>query len=536
MGILFYGHDALEVGEQDALHVGNQPGTLSTLNENAQVNQDRDLLGTTVGRVVIFLGPTLPLDEAIAIFPDAEYRPPVAMGDLLSLVDDSLNRRPIAVGIIDGVFYQSLPIWHKEILYALEKGIAVFGASSMGALRAVECAPFGMIGIGDVYKMYASGELTDDDEVALVHENIDGDWKGHSEPMVNLRATIKAACNDHLLSARCSDILLDIAKSLWFPERTIDNILKCAEQRGLSGEELTSIRDVLVNHYLDVKRLDAIELLATMKSLYDKISLDNLLPLSMPTNMTSSDSQKDPLTVVHSLMFDAMSERDRRLERNGISISQEEIVRYVALSHKNYTDLRSRVLDRLLAIRLADIYDIKISEDDIYTERKRLCARLMIRTDNDLNVWLRKNDLTEDAFQDLIMEEARLRKVRDWAYMFLSKRQATVLLLNELKVSGEYVKYADDAAILSKSFPLRSAIDPASTDTSYHDKIIIDQLRSGQWRPDTNVVQYAAEAGFQDVWDLLDELDRHYQLRQRQKKLINALGGTGRIDSSSMKV
>ena len=109
-------------------------------------------------------------------------------------------------------------------------------------------------------------------------------------------------------------------------------------------------------------------------------------------------------------------------------------------------------------------------------------------------------------------------------------------MLNELKVSGEYVKYADDAAILSKSFPLRSAIDPASTDTSYHDKIIIDQLRSGQWRPDTNVVQYAAEAGFQDVWDLLDELDRHYQLRQRQKKLINALGGTGRIDSSSMKV
>ena len=84
---------------------------------------------------VIFLGPTLALEEARSIFPEAIYRPPIAMGDLASIVRNDVAKPPWGIGIVDGVFYQALPVWHKEILYALENGIAVFGSSSMGALR-----------------------------------------------------------------------------------------------------------------------------------------------------------------------------------------------------------------------------------------------------------------------------------------------------------------------------------------------------------------------------------------------------------------
>src|SRR4051794_35869047 len=116
-------------------------------------------------KAVIFLGPSLPLDEAREAL-DAIYLPPAGQTDLVTA---AVNHQPDVIGLIDGVFSQSLSVWHKEILYVLEHGIPIYGASSMGALRAAETSAFGMIGVGEIFRQYASGELTDDDEVALVH-------------------------------------------------------------------------------------------------------------------------------------------------------------------------------------------------------------------------------------------------------------------------------------------------------------------------------------------------------------------------------
>ena len=59
------------------------------------------------------------------------------------------------IAIIDGYFERMAAVWHKEILVALEKGIAVWGAASMGALRAAELAPFGMVGVGAIYQAFS---------------------------------------------------------------------------------------------------------------------------------------------------------------------------------------------------------------------------------------------------------------------------------------------------------------------------------------------------------------------------------------------
>ncbi len=519
MGILFYGHDAIAEDGGDNYYTSGL-----TLGATVQENKAHDWRHSS-NRAVIFLGPSLSVNEAKKIFPEAEYLPPVAMGDLISLVDDTAVGRPWGIGIIDGMFYQSLPVWHKEILYALEKGVAVFGASSMGALRAAECDSFGMVGIGEVYRMYASGELVDDDEVALAHEGRDGGWKKRSEPMVNLRATIQAACDDGLLSPRSADTLINIAKSLWFPERTIYNILQLAEQQGLDNDVLASANEVLTNRYVDLKRSDAIQLLATMRSLYERVTERDSLPESRDEYPIPPDDQHEPLRLACTLMFEAMSERERKVVRNGVSISQEEIARYVAVSYDKYAYLRSRVLDRFLAGSLANIYEVSASEDDIAVERNRLCTMLLITNDDDLRKWLRENDLTEDAFHELVVEEARLRKVRDWAHMFLSKRQVTGLLLNELKLTGEYVKLADDAAMLSGHYPIPTQREPGTMNESYRREVLADRLRSGRWRPDTNLEKYANEAGFQDVWDLFDELDRHYRWNRLGRSFIDAMEG-----------
>jgi hypothetical protein len=91
---------------------------------------------------VVFAGPTIPADEIRAIV-DAVCLPPVAHGDVYRV---SLER-PRAIGIIDGYFERQPAVWHKEILWALNEGIHVFGSASMGALRAAELAPFGMVGV-----------------------------------------------------------------------------------------------------------------------------------------------------------------------------------------------------------------------------------------------------------------------------------------------------------------------------------------------------------------------------------------------------
>ena len=50
----------------------------------------------------------------------------------------------------------------------LIKDIEVFGASSMGALRASELDTLGMTGIGYCYEQYATGTIDSDDEVAVM--------------------------------------------------------------------------------------------------------------------------------------------------------------------------------------------------------------------------------------------------------------------------------------------------------------------------------------------------------------------------------
>ena len=139
---------------------------------------------------LVFLGPSLSREEAQEIYPDAVYLPPAAMGDVLSAMR---KYRPHAIALIDGSFFQTMATYHKELVEALSQGVWVIGASSMGALRAAECAEYGMIGVGAVYEAYASGELEDDDEVALSHVSEEFGYRPVTEAMVDIRASLAAA-------------------------------------------------------------------------------------------------------------------------------------------------------------------------------------------------------------------------------------------------------------------------------------------------------------------------------------------------------
>src|SRR5512136_3337393 len=172
-------------------------------------------------RIIVFLGPSLERETAETILP-AEYRPPARRGDLLRAAEEGAT----IIGLIDGVFHQESAVAHREILTAIKKGVMVVGSSSMGALRAAEMDTLGMVGIGEVYRMYKSGELESDDEVALVFDPVSG--MSLSEPLINIRFTLKRALGQCIIDTAAHDALLSSARSVFYPKRTYRTIVSAA--------------------------------------------------------------------------------------------------------------------------------------------------------------------------------------------------------------------------------------------------------------------------------------------------------------------
>src|SRR5512137_1443078 len=169
-------------------------------------------------RIIVFLGPSLDRDTAETVLP-AEYLPPAKRGDLLRAVQDGAG----IIGLIDGVFHQESAVAHREILTAIKKGVRVVGASSMGALRAAEMDTLGMVGIGKIYQMYKNGELESDDEVALVFDPSSG--MALSEPLINIRFTLRRANDAGIIDSGTHDALLTAARSVFYPQRTYRTIV-----------------------------------------------------------------------------------------------------------------------------------------------------------------------------------------------------------------------------------------------------------------------------------------------------------------------
>lgn len=216
--------------------------------------------------IVVFLGPSLPPGEARRTLP-ARYLPPARCGDVLRI----RRLKPRAIALIDGLFETTAAVWHKEILLALEDGIAVLGASSMGALRAAELEPYGMTGVGAIFEAFRDGVYTDDDDVALLHGSASAGYPAYSEPMVNIRATVTAAVDMRVIDRASGDHLLRCAKSIFYQERSLAAAMAMAWGSATHLDDAVRFRRFLEQGgYVDQKRLDALALLEHLASLGDR--------------------------------------------------------------------------------------------------------------------------------------------------------------------------------------------------------------------------------------------------------------------------
>lgn len=212
-------------------------------------------------KIIVYTGLSLPFDEAKEILDSTDdveviYKKPIQRGDL----GPALRQSPDIIAIIDGVFHQNSAVGHKEILNVINSGVRVYGASSMGALRASELDSLGMIGIGYVYEQYSTGEVDSDDDVAVMLDS--ETLEALSEPLINMKYVFTNAVRENIISEDEKNELLDIAKETYYPKRSYSQTLS---QSSLDDEK----KDLLIDFIRtspDIKKEDAKELLKTIKN------------------------------------------------------------------------------------------------------------------------------------------------------------------------------------------------------------------------------------------------------------------------------
>lgn len=185
--------------------------------------------------------------------------PPIQRGDLPRWVTTGYRR----FAIIDGEFGQCRSVSVVEIRDALCQGAVVVGASSMGALRAVEVGSLGMRGVGWVYERYRSGRIESDEEVALTFDP-DRAYRALTVPLVNLRWAVEQPWSESDLSPGEQARVIELAGAIDYRERSWGHLLQAGARE---GERVQRFLQWAARNpgAVDRKRLDALSLLNAVR-------------------------------------------------------------------------------------------------------------------------------------------------------------------------------------------------------------------------------------------------------------------------------
>jgi hypothetical protein len=345
------------------------------------------------GPAAVFLGPSLPVEAARRQL-DAIFLPPVRQGDVHRAVQ---RLKPSVIGIVDGYFHQTPAVWHREILWAMTRGVHVVGAASMGALRAAELLPFGMRGIGRVFEAYRDGRyppftdaFEDDDEIAVIHGPAELGFVAVSEAMVDIRDVLARAGEADVIDAGLRDRLAGIGKAMPYRERSFARILERAAADGADAAALSRLAAWLPGRQTSRKRLDAELLLRDVQRLRDDypgpaVAPFRFEPAAVWCRYVAESSAHDDPSDLEQAALDELRLRpdDWQIHRRQALMRRAGIERGNAASGEPGAAAVRSSLDRL-------------------RRQRGLTTRAL------LEAWMRENGLAEADLLRLMAEEAAL--------------------------------------------------------------------------------------------------------------------------------
>lgn len=331
-------------------------------------------------RAHVFLGPTLKADVALEHL-EAAYHPPAEQGDVLR----ALNEGATSIGIVDGYFQFVPSIWHKEVLLALERGVSVYGAASMGALRAAELQQFGMVGVGEVFDWYVTGVIEDDDEVAVAHAPAEFGYRALSDAMVNIRDALSHAVAEGVISVALRDRLLDAAKALHYPDRSFARLLVDAPSLGAGPGQVRRLKAFLAQQGPWLKERDAVAMLRRMAADMAK----------------GAEPVRPDWRVERTVFFaDLLTALDSESGAPEHPVGETSDV------------ARKKTLLRILARREANRVGLDVSGEEVQAASDDFRAAFQLNDEAATVGWLRIAGLTREAFADLMRDAALIEALQ----------------------------------------------------------------------------------------------------------------------------
>ncbi len=436
--------------------------------------------------IIVFLGPSLPIAEAREII-DARFCPPAQTGDVYRAALD----KPKAIAIIDGLFEAVPAVWHKEVLFAMFKGINVYGASSMGALRAAELHSFGMKGVGRVFESFASGELEDDDEVAVVHTGASEGYRPLSEAMVNIREGLLHARSNGVISHTTHDLLVNIAKSQFYPERTWPTLKKKAIQAGAPKQEIYDLLDLIRAEPSNLKREDAIEVLELIKKDMAK-GLTSFFPEFRLECSTFWEKLTDTMSTVSPGTIDG-------------DISNEVIAQHAVLARAGGRSIVRNALLQLLVTVEAKRMGLEAREEEVLERINFFFREHGLITSDQIVAWLKCNALTEETFKELMKIDVLRAHILD-----RHRHRLSSFIVKELQLLGCLNETIDEVRNKHQTLAKLGIPNPGPEDlgTSFDEIIKWYTKRYGLIGKSLQV--HACELGFKSATELLNSLSQLY--------------------------
>jgi hypothetical protein len=435
--------------------------------------------------VYVFLGPTLPVEEARQIL-NARYLPPVAMGDVYAL----MARRPQVIAIVDGLFEQRPAVWHKEILFALSRGVRVLGASSMGALRAAELHAFGMEGVGEIFGAFMRGQLTDDDEVTVVHGPAADGWRPLSDAMVNLRLGLRLAETAGAIGGETHRRLIELGKALFYPERSWPALIAEGHKAGLPVEELQALRAFVRREQPDQKRADARQLLAHLAEL-----------ARAPIAPHRPEFDFEP-TLFWQLLADSMAPIE-----SAEGARAEQLRDHVRLGDPERRELIRGALLLVLVRMEARRRGIKV---DLASALRRFRRARRLHSAAALSEWIAQNRIGRDQCAELAELEAQCDELAARYQLEIDR-----LLGHELRRRGRFAQVVGSLEDKLQILKQQGIQNPTLADTGADMETVLSWYQGRHEVVETDVERHAVELGFGSARSFFTELFAQYLQEHR---------------------
>jgi hypothetical protein len=438
-------------------------------------------------RTVVFLGPSLQAATARQVLADALFLPPCAMGDVLGAMQ---CHRPQVIAIIDGLFERTPAVWHKEILYALSQGIAVFGGGSMGALRAAELHAYGMRGVGHSYEGFASGRLDDDDEVAITHLAAEDGYRPLSEPMVNLRYGLALALQAGLIDAAEEQSLIAAMKQLFYPDRCWEALYAQALAQGMAVQRVHALQELVAARRPDRKAEDGLAVLQVVRDW-------RLHKPAAPAATPAATPGFEP-----TVFWEHLVACYGQVGGVAPGLRQNQLIDHVRLGIPGRQQLLGEALCGVL-LRLVRrvLGELKVDDQAALVRFRRERG---LEKPAALRLWMQTQGVDEEQCLELARDEARVRQAQ-WRFQEEISREIPRVLQRQ----GRYAAVAGDVQAQWQHLADLGIAEPQARDVKSLDAVL--QWYDRTWGPvHGEMAAHVVERGFGSPRQFMTEMLARY--------------------------